>query len=70
MDVVVWKPQPLVVAARRFPNVSGVFVPTTGPRRHRVLIVQTGRVTASPQLVASVALAAIDRAAQGAIGPH
>lgn len=70
LDVTVWKPQTLVVAARRLPNVSAIVIPVTGPWRHRVLLVQTGQVTASPRLVDSPALAAIDDAVRTAVGPR
>lgn len=68
LDVAIWKPQTLVVAARRLPNVSAVVVPVTGIWRHRLLVVQTGRVLASPPLGDSPALAALDEAARAAVG--
>jgi hypothetical protein len=68
VDVAIWKPQRLVVAARRLSNVSAVVVPVTGAWRHRVLIVQLGRVVASPRLLESQALATLDRAVDAAVG--
>jgi hypothetical protein len=70
LDVAIWKPQTLVVAARRLPNVSAVVVPVTGIWRHRLLVVQTGRVLASPLLADSPALAALDEAVRAAVGPR
>jgi hypothetical protein len=70
LDVVVWKPQAFAVAAQRLPDVSGIMIPVTGPWRHRVLLIQTGSVAASPPLLDSAALAAVDDAVQRAIGPR
>ncbi len=70
LDVAIWKPQTLIVAARRLPNVSAIVIPVTGPWRHRMLVVQTGRVLASPPLIDSGALAAVDEAVRTAVGPR
>lgn len=70
LDVAIWKPQTLVVAGGRFPNVSALLVPVTGTWRHRILVVQIGHVVASPALVDSPALAAIDDAVRTAVGPR
>jgi len=70
LDVTIWKPQTLIVAARRLPNVSAIVVPVTGTWRHRVLVVQTGRVLASPPLIDSGRLAAIDETVRAAVGPR
>jgi hypothetical protein len=70
LDVAIWKPQTLIVAARRFPNASAIVIPVTGAWRHRVLIVDAGRVLASPPLIDSPALAAIDAAVRRAVGPR
>ena len=69
LDVTIWKAQTLVVAARRLPNVSAVVFPVTGTWRHRVLIVQMGRVAASPRLIDSPAVAALDDVVRTAVGP-
>jgi hypothetical protein len=68
LDVTIWKAQTLVVAARRLPNVSAVVFPVTGTWRHRVLIVQMGRVAASPRLIDSPAVAALDDVVRTAVG--
>jgi len=70
LDVVVWKPQTLVVGGQRLRSVSGIVIPVTGPSRHHVLLIQTGRVAVSPKLMDSAALAAVDDAVQAAIGPR
>jgi hypothetical protein len=70
LDITIWKPQTLVVAARRLPNVSAIVLPVTGSWRHRLLVVQTGSVAASPPLIDSPALAALDDAVRTAIGPR
>ena len=70
LDVAIWKPQTLIVAARRLPNASAIVIPVTGAWRHRVLIVDAGRVLASPPLIDSPALAAIDAAVRRAVGPR
>lgn len=70
LDVAIWKPQTLIVAARRLPNVSAIVIPVTGTWRHRVLVVEAGRVLASPPLVDSGELAAIDEAVRTAVGPR
>lgn len=70
LDVTIWKAQTLVVAARRLPNVSAIVFPVTGLWRHRVLVVQVGRVVASPRLVDSVSIAALDDVVQSAVGPR
>lgn len=70
LDVAIWKPQTLVVAARRVQNVSAIVVPTTGTWRHRLLVVQMGRVFASPRLLDSPALAALDATVRAAVGPR
>ena len=70
LDVAIWKPQTLIVAARRLPNVSAIVIPITGTWRHRVLVVQTGRVLASRPLTDSGELAAIDETVRTAIGPR
>jgi len=69
LDVTIWKAQTLVVAARRLPNVSAVVFPVTGTWRHRVLVVQMGHVVASPRLIDSPAVAALDDAVRRAVGP-
>lgn len=70
LDVAVWKPQTLVVAALRVQNVSAIVVPTTGTWRHRLLMVQMGRVFASPRLLDSPALALLDETVRAAVGPR
>ena len=70
VDVTVWKAQTLVVAARRLPNVSAIVFPVTGVWRHRVLVVQMGRVVASPRLVDSLSIAALDDAVRSTVGPR
>ena len=70
LDVTIWKQQTLIVAARRLRNASAVLVPVTGTWRHRVLVVQVGAVVASPVLVDSPALAAIDDLVRTAVGPR
>lgn len=70
LDVTIWKAQTLVVAARRIPNVSAIVFPVTGLWRHRVLVVQMGRVVASPRLVDSLSIAALDDAVRSAVGPR
>jgi hypothetical protein len=70
LGVTIWKAQTLVVAARRLPNVSAIVFPVTGTWRHRLLIVQLGRVVASPRLIDSTAVAALDNAVRRAVGPR
>ncbi len=70
LDVTIWKAQTLVVAAHRLPNVSAIVFPVTGQWRHRVLVVQMGRVVASPRLIDSPAVAALDEAVRAAVGPR
>jgi hypothetical protein len=70
LGVTIWKAQTLVVAARRLPNVSAIVFPVTGTWRHRVLIVQMGRVVASPRLIDNTAVAALDNAVRRAVGPR
>lgn len=70
LDITIWKPQTLIVAARRLPNVSAIVLPVTGSWRHRLLVVQTGLVAASPPLIDSPALAALDDAVRTAVGPR
>ncbi len=70
VDVTIWKAQTLVVAARRLPNVSAIVFPVTGLWRHRVLVVQVGRVAASPRLIDSPAVAALDDVVRAAVGPR
>ena len=70
LGVTIWKAQTLVVAARRLPNVSAIVFPVTGTWRHRVLIVQMGRVAASPRLIDSASVAALDDAVRRAVGPR
>lgn len=70
LDITIWKAQTFVVAARRLPNVSAIVFPVTGQWRHRVLVVQMGRVVASPPLIDSPAIAALDDAVRAAVGPR
>lgn len=70
VDVTIWKAQTLVVAAHRLPNVSAIVFPVTGQWRHRVVVVQLGRVVASPRLIDSPAVAALDDAVHAAVGPR
>jgi hypothetical protein len=66
VDVTIWRTQALDVAGRRLGGVSGIVIPTTGPWRHRVLIVREGQVDASPPLADSPELATIERAVDAA----
>jgi len=59
LNVTLWTPRPLVLGARRVPNVSGLIVPFTGPWRNRILVVREGAVEASPPLLESDDLAAL-----------
>ncbi|HKX17891.1 MAG TPA: hypothetical protein VJT33_07785 [bacterium] len=70
LDVTIWKAPTLIVASRRLSNVSAIVFPVTGLWRHRVLVVEMGRVEASPRLVDSVSVAALDDAVRSAIGPR
>ncbi len=68
LDVSVWRPQSLVVAGHRFPDVSGIVIPVTGTWRHRVLIVQGGEIEASPALLDTPDLAALERVVESVGG--
>jgi hypothetical protein len=68
LDVTVWRPQAVVIAGRRLEGVSAIVVPFTGTWRHRVLIDREGRVQASPTLVDSPELAALERLVESSGG--
>lgn len=61
VDVTVWTPQTLVVGGSRLTDVAGIVIPFTGAWRHRVLIDRGGAVEASPPLLDSPDLAALER---------
>ncbi len=68
LDVTVWKPQALFVAGRHLTDVSGIVIPFTGAWRNRVLLVREGDVEASPALLDSLDLAALERTVESAGG--
>jgi len=68
VDVTIWRAQRLDVAGRRLDGVSGVVIPFTGAWRHRVLVVRTGTVDASPVLLDSPEMATLERAVEAGGG--
>ncbi len=61
LDVTVWSPQTLDVGGTRLIDVSGIVIPFTGAWRNRILIVRGGTIAASPPLLDSSDLAALER---------
>ncbi|HLN13121.1 MAG TPA: hypothetical protein VK587_08020 [bacterium] len=67
VDVSIWDPQTLVIAGRRFANVSGIVIPLTGSWEGRVFIVREGVVDVSPAL-APADVASFETAVEAAGG--
>ncbi len=61
LDVTVWSPQTLDVGGTRLTGVSGIVIPFTGAWRNRILIDRGGTIAASPPLLDSPDLAALER---------
>lgn len=68
LDVAIWKPQALIVGGRRLSDISGIVIPFTGAWRHRVLVVREGEVEASPALLDSPDLSALERTVESSGG--
>jgi len=66
LDVTIWTPQVLVVGGRRVTGVSGIVIPFTGAWRNRVLVSRQGDIEASPTLLASPDLSALERTVESA----